>query len=403
VLLLDNPIQNYAWGSRTSLAKLLGRPPSASPEAELWIGAHPKAPSRLSDGRSLLDAIVADPHGMLGEAVQARFGTKLPFLLKVLAVEAPLSLQVHPNLEQAARGFAREEARGVPLDAAARMYKDDTHKPELLCALTPFEALSGFRPAAHAAELFELLGVTSIELVKELRSPRPGALRRAFCRLMTLSGDERTHVMADVLSRCEKARSAPGPFASSITWAVTLGAQYPGDVGAVASLLLNHLSLAPLEAIFLEAGQLHAYLSGTGVEVMANSDNVLRGGLTPKHVDVPELLEVLSFESPLVEPSPARALPSGEVLYETPAPEFALSRIDLVAERGFHADVTGPEILLCVDGQATLEHGGSAPAAPRALRRGQACFLSASCGGYDLRGSGRVFRARVGSSVEQRA
>jgi mannose-6-phosphate isomerase len=402
LLLLDNPIQNYAWGSRTSLAKLLGRPPSAAPEAELWIGAHPKAPSRLSDGRSLLDAIHADPDAMLGADIVARFGPQLPFLLKVLAVDAPLSLQAHPNLEQAARGFAREQAAGLALDAPTRTYKDANHKPELLCALTPFEALSGFRPAAQAAELFELLGVGSIALAAELRGGEPDALRQAFCRLMTLGEQERASVTADVLGRCERARSLPGPFGSSITWAVTLGARYPGDIGAVASLLLNHLSLAPLEAIFLEAGQLHAYLSGTGVEIMANSDNVLRGGLTPKHVDVPALLEVLRFDAAPVELSPTRELPSGEVRYEARAPEFCLSRIDL-AEPGFQAEIRGPEILLCVDGQATLEHGPAAPAAPRILRRGQACFLSACGGSYALRGNGRVFRATVVPEARQPA
>jgi mannose-6-phosphate isomerase len=396
LLLLDNPIQNYAWGSRTSLAKLLGRPPANVPEAELWIGAHPKAPSRLSDGRSLLDAIRADPAGMLGPEVRERFGDRLPFLLKVLAVDAPLSLQAHPNLEQAARGFAREEQAQVPLDDPARIYKDDNHKPELLCALTPFEALSGFRPSDEAAELFESLDVASIELGAELRTGRPDAPRRAFSRLMTLSDSERGSVTSDVLSRCERATPG-GPFAASLAWAVKLGARYPGDIGAVASLLLNHVSLAPLQAVFLDAGHLHAYLCGTGVEVMANSDNVLRGGLTPKHVDVPELLNVLVFESARVEPTPTDTLTSGEVRYLTPAPEFSLSRIDLGPAHGFHADVHGPEILLCVDGQAAVEIGPRAPAAPRPLRRGQACFLSASSGAYKLEGNGRVFRAQVGA------
>jgi mannose-6-phosphate isomerase len=398
LLLLDNPIQNYAWGSRTSLAKLLGRPPASAPEAELWIGAHPRAPSRLSDGRSLLDAIVADPAGMLGPEIRGRFGARLPFLLKVLAVEAPLSLQAHPNLEQAARGFAREELSGLGLDAPTRTYKDDNHKPELLCALTPFEALSGFRAPDEAADLFESLGVGSIDLAAELRTGRPDALKHSFSRLMTLSDVERANVTRDVLSRCERARPG-GPFAASIAWAVELGARYPGDVGVVASLLLNHLSLAPLEAVFLEAGRLHAYLSGTGVEIMANSDNVLRGGLTPKHVDVPELLNVLQFDSPPVRRSPTLELASGEIRYLAPASEFSLSRIELGPDHGFHGEIEGPEILLCVEGQASVELGPRAPAAPRPLRRGQACFLSASAGAYRLEGKGRVFRARVGAAA----
>jgi mannose-6-phosphate isomerase len=400
LLLLDNPIQNYAWGSRTSLAKLLGRPPAAQPEAELWIGAHPKAPSRLSDGRSLLDVIRTDPAGMLGSDVEARFGARLPFLLKVLAVETPLSLQAHPNLEQAARGFMREESVGVALDAPERTYKDDNHKPELLCALTPFEALSGFRAPEEAAELFESLGVSSLDLAGELRARDPEALKRAFSLLMTLPADARARVVADVLGRCERAGAADaGRFAGSIGWALKLAAQYPGDIGVVASLLLNHLRLAPLEAVYLEAGRLHAYLYGTGVEIMANSDNVLRGGLTPKHVDVPELLKVLVFDSPAVSPSPTRELGSGEVRYEAPAPEFQLSRFELTPDVRFRNELRrGPEILLCVEGQASLELLAPMPAAPRPLRRGQACFLSASSAGYELRGSGRVFRATVGTS-----
>jgi mannose-6-phosphate isomerase len=395
VFLLDNPIQNYAWGSRTSLAELLGHHhPSAQPEAELWIGAHPKAPSRLSDGRSLLAAISADPLGMLGADVSARFGARLPFLLKVLAVEAPLSLQAHPNLDQAVRGFAREEAAGVPRDAPARTYRDENHKPELLCALTPFEALSGFRSAPESAELFEELGVES--LAAALRATGPSALESVFSHLMTLPAAERARLASDVLQRCAQAARRAGPYSASLEWAARLGTAYPGDIGSVASLLLQYVRLEPFEAIFLEAGRLHAYLSGTGMELMANSDNVLRGGLTPKHVDVPELLRVLRFDAPHVGPAPTHALHPGEVVYETPAPEFQLSRLELLPDRQARISVQGPEILLCVQGQATVELGARL-AAPRALRRGQACFLSASAGSYTLGGSGRVFRATVGA------
>jgi mannose-6-phosphate isomerase len=407
VLLLDNPIQNYAWGSRTSLAELLGRPASSQPEAELWIGAHPKAPSRLSDGRSLHDAIAADPAGMLG-STRERFGSQLPFLLKVLAVDAPLSLQAHPNLEQAARGFAREELAGVAIDAAARTYKDRNHKPELLCALTPFEALSGFRPARESAALFDQLGVAPVgldehvadlDLAAELRDPAPDALEQVFSRLMTLPDAARAALTAEVLSRCEQAQRAgqlEAAFRGSVGCALSLGARYPGDIGVVASLLLQHIRLEPLQAIYLEAGRLHAYVSGTGVEIMANSDNVLRGGLTPKHIDVPELIGVLRFDGAPLRPTPTVRSAAGEVYYETPAPEFRLSRIELDEQR-FHGEPRGPEILLCVEGQATVEVAQRSPAAPRLLRRGQACFLPASSTSYELRGSGRVFRATVGS------
>lgn len=403
MLLLDNPIQNYAWGSRTRLASLLGHAPSKLPEAELWIGAHPKAPSGLSDGRTLLEAIRGNPERMLGSDVAQRFGGTLPFLLKVLAVDAPLSLQAHPTREQARAGFAREEGAGIPLGAPERTYKDDNHKPELLCALTPFEALSGFRPAEEAAQLFDELGVARVDLARQLREPHPEALRRAFTRLMQLPNAEKLALTSDVLSRAARAAEAPGRFRAALTWAVRLGEQYPGDIGVVASLMLEHIELAPLEAIYLEAGRLHAYLSGMGVELMANSDNVLRGGLTPKHVDVPELLRVLVFESAPLAPVRKRTEPGGEIVYETPTPEFRLSRLEISDGHSFAAQVSGPEILLCVEGQARVElmPGGSGgePAVqlpPRALRRGQACFLPASTGRYRLHGAGRIFRARAG-------
>ena len=396
MLLLDNPIQNYAWGSRTSLASLLGRPPSARPEAELWIGAHPKAPSALRDGRSLLELIRSDPSGTLGPVVLGRFGAELPFLLKVLAVEAPLSLQAHPNLEQARTGFEREQAAGIALDAFERTYKDRNHKPELLCALTRFEALSGFRAPDASATLLESLGLGELELVAKLRSRTPEPLRLAFSGLMTLAAAPRAELTQRVLERCERARAEPGPFRGSIGWAARLGQAYPGDIGAVASLLLQHVTLEPLQAVYLEAGRLHAYLEGTGVEIMANSDNVLRGGLTPKHVDLPELLRVLCFDSPAILPTPTRQVSPAELAYETPAPEFRLSCIELGEASAFRGELRGPELLLCVAGEVMVAAPSGTPQGPQRLQQGQACFLPAQLGSYELAGKGRVFRAAVG-------
>jgi mannose-6-phosphate isomerase len=393
VLLLDNPIQNYSWGSRTRLAELLGRAPTGKPEAELWIGAHPGAPSRCADGRSLLELIVADPVGMLGTQTQQRFGGELPFLLKVLAVEKPLSLQAHPDQEQARAGFAREQAAGIPLTARERTYKDPHHKPELLCALSRFEALSGFRPAQSSNALFRSLGLGEQAFVKDLSSPVAEPLRAAFSRLMSLSGGARTRLLQDVLASAERASQTPGPFQRSLAWAAELGRIFPGDVGAVASLLLNHITLAPFEALYLDAGSLHAYLQGTAVEIMANSDNVLRGGLTPKHVDVPELLRVLRFDSPSL--GPVRTAPdAGQIEYLSPAPEFRLGRIELTQVSARTFLVSGPELLLCVEGQASLR--GRASAEPQPLERGQSCFIPARTGAYELSGVGRLFRARVG-------
>jgi len=397
MLLLDNPIQNYAWGSRTSLASLLGRPPSTQPEAELWIGAHAKAPSALRDGRSLLELIRSDPAGTLGPSVVQRFGAELPFLLKVLAVESPLSLQAHPNLEQARAGFEREQAAGIRLDAFERTYKDRNHKPELVCALTRFEALSGFRAPEASATLLESLGLADLELVARLRSRAPEPLRLAFSELMTLAARPRAQLAQRVLERCEHARREPGPFQASIGWAARLGQAYPGDIGAVASLLLQHLTLEPLQAVYLESGRLHAYLEGTAVEIMANSDNVLRGGLTPKHVDLPELLRVLHFDSPELLPTPTRQVSRAELAYETPAPEFRLSCIELREGSSFSGELRGPELLLCVAGELQVSPRAGTERRSELLRQGQACFLPARLGQYELAGTGRVFRATVGS------
>lgn len=392
MLALDNPIQTYAWGSVTALAELMGRTATGRPEAELWIGAHPRAPSRLVDGTSLLQHIESDRAGTLGESVSRDFEGRLPFLLKVLAVGTPLSLQAHPNLVQAREGFAREELAGVPIDAAERNYKDDNHKPELLCALGPFEALSGFRAPAEAVALLTELGLGRSELIGKLTSREPEPLRAAFDHLMNLDAAAKATMLTQIVSRAPQAAALGSRFAPSYRWAATLAGYYPGDIGAACSLLLNYIALEPFEAVFLEAGRLHAYLKGVGVELLANSDNVLRGGLTPKHVDVPELCRVLRFEDQALAPVPTRAA-RGELHYETPAREFALSSIELDGSLAFSATVGGPELLLCTQGNVELTAPGGAQAL--LLRKGAACFVPASQGQYLAAGRGQLFRAAV--------
>jgi mannose-6-phosphate isomerase len=402
MLALDNPIQNYAWGSTTALAELMGRTATGKPEAELWIGAHPKAPSRLSDGRSLLEGIQSDTRGTLGDAVSAEFDGRLPFLLKVLAVATPLSLQAHPNLAQARDGFAREERAHVPLSAPERNYKDANHKPELLCALGPFEALSGFRAPAQAIAALQELGLERSELAHKLAASEAEPLRFAFDYLMSLQGEQRARCLTEIVTASARAAESHSPFAASYRWVVTLAEYYPGDIGAACSLLLNYLALEPFEAVYLEAGRLHAYLKGVGVELMANSDNVLRGGLTPKHVDVAELTRVLRFDDQLIQPTPTRVVDGGEVQYRTPAREFALSRIELDGAPSFVAHANGPELLLCTRGSVEVSALGSSAvsslptAASLRLRRGASCFIPAALGGYTIAGRGQVFRASVG-------
>ena len=356
-------VMPYAWGSRTAIAELTGRPsPSPGPEAEMWMGAHPMLPSRLG-GRSLAAAIESDATTLLGASTAKTYGPRLPFLLKVLAAAQPLSLQAHPNMEQAKAGFAEEEARGIARDAPTRNYRDASHKPELLAALTPVDALCGFRTWSESVELFRLLGAD--DLVE-------GTLHASFERMMKLDPAR----VATIEAACARSEHP------SCVWAVKLAALYPGDPGVVTSLLLNLVTLSPGEALYLEAGNLHAYLDGTGVEIMASSDNVLRGGLTKKHVDVPELLRVLDFRDGPARP--LRARPDGpERVFETPAAEFRLSVIDV--EGNVPLDPHGPEILLCTKGAVSAD-GVS-------IKRGAAAFVPGSTKRYQLDGTGVVYRA----------
>lgn len=396
MLLLKNPIQNYAWGSSTAMAQFLGREPSGQPEAELWIGAHPSAPSLLNDGRSLLQAIQQRPAQLLGEAVHMRYPAQLPFLLKILAVAAPLSLQAHPNLRQAKAGFEREQNEGIELGAATRTFRDANHKPELLCALTPFEALAGFRAPNLTVKLLERLGVHGKRLAAKLKSGEPDALKNLFSELMNLPERDSSTLLVNLLKNCARQQEVAGPYQASFRCATQLAAQHPGDIGAIVSLLLNHIRLEPLQALYLEAGQLHCYLNGVGVEIMANSDNVVRGGLTRKNVDTEQLMQILNFESPPVSPAEQEATSTGEVVYRCPASEFQLSRIDLGWGASFSLKAEGPQILLCTEGRAELAGGGTAG---RVLEKGQAGFLPSGTAAK-LQGSGRFFRASVGAPAD---
>jgi mannose-6-phosphate isomerase len=295
---LDAPIRTYAWGSRTVLADLQGRPtPTSDPEAELWFGAHPSAPSRIvgADGAMALDdAITADPVGWLGPEVVARFGPQLPFLLKILAVDAPLSLQLHPSADQAEAGFAGDEAAGVPIDAPERRYRDRWPKPELVRAVTPFVALCGFRPVERTLELLDRLAVPELgELSRRLRDEGQGALTSGVAQLLSTPAAERAELVTAIARAADRGWSPDESFAAELSWLRRLADRYPQDAGVAVAVLLDLVELPPGGSVHLPAGHLHAYLHGTAVEVMAGSDNVLRGGMTAKHVDVDELLRVL--------------------------------------------------------------------------------------------------------------
>lgn len=383
---LINPVQNYAWGSRSALAELLGEPvPSVQPQAELWLGAHPGAPSRvIRDGaeQSLIDAIDAAPHRLLGAKVLDAFGPRLPFLLKVLAVETPLSLQVHPDLERAAAGYADEQERGIPLDDPGRNYRDANHKPELICALTPFDALCGLRPIEQIEALLDELRIP------DLACSGPEGLAGLVGAILV--AEPPAGLVSAVLDACGRLADQGSAFGASYRCALALAERYPDDPGVVVSLLLNLIRLRPGQATYLPAGRLHAYLSGVGVEIMATSDNVLRGGLTPKHVDVRELMSVLDLSAAVPEILDGRPDGTGWLRYPTPAPDFALTRA-APADETLASGAEGPQILLCVDGRLRLTGTGG----QELLERGQSVFVPAGQR-VDLTGAGTAFRATAG-------
>lgn len=406
---LEGALRSYAWGSRTAIAELRGLPvPTAHPEAELWWGAHPGDPACVltdTGPRSLLDLVSAEPEQQLGGRSREVFGDRLPFLLKLLAAEEPLSLQAHPSANQALEGFARENEAGIPIESPVRNYKDGSHKPELVVALSRFDALAGFRDPQRTVKLLEALAVPELAQYVGLIAGQPDSdgLRALFTTWITLPPPVLGALMPPVVEGCIAYLSGhkDGEFAAEIRTALELSEIYPGDAGVLAALLLNRVTLEPGQGLYLDAGNLHAYLRGIAVEIMANSDNVLRGGLTPKHVDVPELLRVLDFDSvdiPVLEAEESGG--SGEFGYPAPAPEFALVRIDWSAEAAGPAEHRiggeGPRILVCTAGSVQLHCGsdflelgpGSAawiaaedPEVRATVRAGGAQLFSAGVGG----------------------
>jgi phosphomannomutase len=381
-------VQHYAWGDERFIPALLGiKNEEQRPWAELWMGAHPELPSGV-EGDSLRNVIALDPESVLGARVFSAFGSELPYLIKVLSAGRPLSVQAHPNEEQARAGFSREEAAKIPLAAPERSYKDPRAKPELLAALTDFYALVGFRPLTEIAAVLD--EVPELHRFQASYQPNEDGLRTLYERVMTLPQREIDEILSPILERLKR-RSFEKDRREF--WISRCHEIFGRDRGLFAILLMNLVHLRPWEALFLEPGVLHAYLEGSGLEVMSSSNNVLRGGLTGKHVDVPELLKTLVFSERHPEVLRlADGLP-GERFYETKAKEFELSILDVTAERPFEAaSVPGPEILFVVEagGIITISSGEDA----LDLGRGESAFVTANST-YRLSGRGRIARARV--------
>jgi mannose-6-phosphate isomerase len=372
---LQNPVRHYAWGSGFHIPRLLGQDQGEKPWAEMWLGAHPGDPSVLDDGRRLDDAVSADPEGMLGREVAAAFG-RLPFLMKLLAAGQPLSLQVHPSSEQARLRFAEQDAAGIPMDAPERSYQDAWHKPELIYALTRFEGMAGFRDVERTVPILRELRLPWLdELADRLDGTQTPfqTLREVVTDVLSWSGPELEQRLADLAGGCQAAerrhhappqrRRPPVVAAESVQreslrvfqQTQPLVRRYPADPGVVVTLLLNHVVLAAGEAMFVPAGVIHAYTAGFGVEIMASSDNVLRAGLTPKRVDIPELLRITDFR-PTPPPRWApRHAGEGIEVFTPPVSEFELATLSAVEGVDIGA---GPAIVLCLDDRAEVVQNG---------------------------------------------
>jgi mannose-6-phosphate isomerase len=393
--LLENKVQYYAWGSPTSIPKLLGQQnPSGRPWAELWMGAHPKAPSLVNyEGRwiSLKELIEQHPQPMLGPSAAARFNNTLPYLFKVLAVAKPLSIQAHPNLQQAKTGFARENQQGIALDAPHRNFKDDNHKPECICAMSEFYALCGFR---NISEIIAMLSESCPQgLAAELENLKKNSdsrgLREFFMALVSMDSKHRKRVIDETLQNLANFSNPSLEY-----WIRRLASEYPTDIGILCPMLLNLVCLQPGQALFLPPGELHGYLQGLGIELMANSDNVLRGGLTLKHIDLPQLANVAQFKPHPIHILAAAESGENEKIYSSPAEEFVLSAVCVSGQRCYESSTSRSiEILFCTAGKGTIKDCGSGDTLK--IKRGNSIIIPAAVKRYAIGGQAVFYKAAV--------
>ncbi len=396
--ILKNPVQKYAWGSKRVIQSLLDLPePWQEPIAELWLGAHPKAPSRVRVNgrwRSLIEIINGDPLSVLGKPVAVRFKNEFPFLLKLLAVNRPLSLQVHPSKDQASAGFDRENRLQIPVDAPNRNYRDPNHKPEFLCAVTRFEAMKGFRRANNILNLMERILPTAFlpELLLLKTAPNAEGVRRFFESLCTMDSTRKGRVIREAVQGAKSFVDEDRAF----HWVLVLNDAYGEDMGVLSPLFLNLVALSPGEGLYVPAGEIHAYLRGVAVEIMASSDNVLRGGLTRKHMDIEELLKIITCETTPVQKPRSFSRGPFEKCYGTPADEFRLSKIVLKGREVFESETKrSVEILLCMEGKGLIQEAETGRMLP--LEKGGAVIIPSVVPRYVISGGITLYKGAVGA------
>lgn len=388
---LDNVIQNYPWGSRSSIGTLFGYPnPNNEPQAELWMGIHPNGCSKCAETGEALSAIInKDKQAKLGTKTVEKFGD-LPYLFKVLAANTPLSIQVHPSKKNAKIGFDRENKKGIALNAAERNYKDPNHKPELVYALTPYKAMNGFRPITTIIELFEAFEIEALQsLLTELKEHNNSlGLKQFFSQLMQLSGDTKKHALEQLYLAHNK-NFDHSLFDEVNQYSREFRQYYNDDIGLFSPLLLNTIELQPGEAMFLFAETPHAYVQGTGLEIMANSDNVLRAGLTPKYIDVPELISNTRFQS--ITPSDIKLKPEPieqGVHFPIPVEDFGFEVLDATGQPQT-TELTSGEILFCIKGNMTVSSSNKV----LSLTAGESIFIGFDEIKYQFEGNGTFARA----------
>lgn len=392
---MKNPVRNYAWGSYDGILIHSGiAVEQGKPTAEVWMGAHPDAPSLVQTREGTwvpLHKFIADyPLSALGEEVFGEYG-ELPFLFKVLSASMPLSIQVHPNKANALAGFERERSLGIPRTAPECNYKDRNHKPELAVALSTLSALCGFRDPLQASGM---LGTSLSDFFGFDPSKPEESFRAILRKALALKEKERLQVEDRAKSRARELCASNDPEEARAGRTVLLCYEhYPHDAGAISPFFMSIIELAAGEGVFIPAGVMHAYLGGTILEIMATSDNVIRGGLTHKHIDAEDLVKVLDYSaSPLLVSPEILGEGSLEKTWETPAREFSLSQIELSETRPYLGSTQGPEILLCTRGEAKVL--GSSEFR---VRRGESLFVSAACPSYSLAGTATIYRARSGT------
>ena len=395
--LLENEILDYLWGSFDFIPELMGKtPPFIKPQAEMWMGSHRKAPSKAElDNRKIpLDQLIEKyPEEILGTIISKKFSGELPFLFKVLSASKPLSIQAHPNKNQAISGFDRENVKSIAIESPERNYRDSNHKPELICALTTMWALKGFRNPGeimeHFAPLADIFSSFGIVILQEKLNE--DGIKDLFMNLMNIDVSTARNLMKGIRNKIRKLKNKNPAY----EWTDKLNQEYPGDFGALSPLYLNVLKLNPGEAIFLPACELHAYLSGSGLEIMANSDNVLRGGLTQKYIDKTELMNVLNFTPAIPEIIRGTKSEPFETFFHSAAEEFILSVIDLPEENSLYkkGGQRSVEILLCTDGKAVISDVSAANRLT--IKRGTSILVPASLEGYSIMGKATIYKASV--------